>query len=801
MMVINKNNYLNLVFKSYGWYIYKTLLTKTQYYTCEQIKKYQYNNLKKTLIQASKVPYYAEIYNNLGFDPRLDFKKLSDLSILPILTKEIITERYVDLINPTYKSIAIEYSTSGSTGNPMNMLLTPYMVAIDKAMIFRHHSWATNKMRPTIFSIRSYVRKNEKSPFYRYDRISNNYFFSAYDLTKKNVKFYRDYIVKINPDIIRGYPSSISLLCEFLTSKDIKRLTNLKGIYTSSETLTSDERNRIVNLFGNRLFNWYGMTEPAIIIKEGPNHEGMHLCFEYGYHEFLDSDLKPQIKNLITTSYFNSVMPFIRYDTQDLVQIFEKEFIPSQTSKITLPLVKTVIGRKDDYIIGFEGHKVPSINFYTFFRTFKNIIGFQIIQYSSREILCLIKNRHKLNHEELQKINHGLKIRIGNVPIYVKEVEKFQTNKDGKSLVILKKTGTYKIDFFKEYTLSTQKAWKELEDGLTNSKKMDWNEANVSPVFKKMRGLDLLFTTDHYLKWYPRTFHHSFLTKLQKYIGFNIHSSNISLTHGSDNALRLILHVFGEAGCKCLVLIPNYDNFRSQAQLFDISIETHEVLSNNEQNLQRIIHKIKESNFNIIYLSNPNNPVGYCFSDDQILQIVEVAKEKDCIVIVDEAYFEFSLKSCVNLLHSFNNLIIVRTFSKAFGLAGLRIGYIITSQEINVNIQKVSNPKDVTMFAVKAAEISLDNIDMVKDYVDNVNRNKKIFYSHCKKRKLAYYESEGNFVSFKIPNLNDYIKKMADNKIYVRDRSMYFKDSYVRVTIPGTSDFEEFIKLHDDIIK
>lgn len=349
-----------------------------------------------------KTPYYAKLFKEINFDPNKDFNKLEDITKIPLLSKDVLKEDYKSFINTSYKGVGVEYKTSGSTGKPLTMLLTPFMVAMDKAMIFRHHYWVTGKIRPVIVSIRSYIPDNEKSPLFKYNRLENNYYFSAYHLSKDNVMKYIAQIIKINPDVIRGYPSSIAFFSDFIDKSQVSKLTNLKAIITSSESLSISERDFIESKFGNILFNWYGMTEPAVIIKEHHSGQGMKICFEYGFYELLDTD-QLHIKKLVTTSFNNSVMPFIRYDTGDLIEVDT-----TMTDSSIFDVVKNVIGRKDEYIIGSLGNKVPSINFYTLFRNFKYLTGFQIIQYTSKEILLLIKSSVPLSESDKSQIIEGM---------------------------------------------------------------------------------------------------------------------------------------------------------------------------------------------------------------------------------------------------------------------------------------------------------------------------------------------------------------------------------------------------------
>lgn len=797
MILLSKNSKAILLFKAYGIVVYNFFLKKSQYYTKARMEAYQFKKLRKTLIDAQKVPYYQRLFREINFNPERDFQTLADLEKIPVLTKDQIRANFNDLINPAYKGFAVKYYTSGSTGSPMPMLLTPFTIAIDKAMIFRHHSWCTGKFRPRIFSLRSYVRKSEKEPLFRYNWFENNYYFSAYNLDKESAPFYIEQLIKLNPDIIRGYPSSIAFLCDYLSKEDVKKLTNLRGIFTSSETLSDIEREKIINKFGPVLFNWYGMTEPAIIIKEGPDHDGMHLCLEYGYPEYSDTE-NAHIKKLITTSLHNSAMPFIRYETGDMVELANST-TSSAPSGINLPKIRTVLGRKDDYIIGEKGNKIPSVNFYTLFRTYEEIIGFQIVQFTTKEILLLLKTRHPLTQEQKQVLLEGFLQRTGKLPVYLKETDKFITNSDGKTLVVVKKAGSYKLTNFEEYTLSTQRAWDNHKHHI-NSYKLDWNEADVTPLTSINKILSGVFETDHYIKWYPKTVHEELMVELCKYCD-NLSRENILVTHGSDNALRMILQSFTEKGNQFLNLKPTYDNFRAQANAFGLEEVSVEVSAADDSSVNRIIQCIEEEDIRLVYLCNPNNPIGYQFSNEQLDRIATACKAKNALVIVDEAYTEFAGKNAIPLVRKYDNLVIARTFSKAFGLAGLRLGYILAQESVITTLTKIYNPKDVTMLAALAGTHLLRNFDSVQAYINEVNDNKKKFYAHCEANQVKYFPSEGNFVSYKVDSTSDYLAFLEQNNIYLRDRSKYFNDSFVRATIGAKESFEIFLEKHDQYLK
>src|SRR5439155_5074821 len=193
------------------------------------------------------------------------------------------------IVDTRYLSWSMLSNTSGTTGEPLRMRLNEHYSAFDYACIFRHWSWAGYSFRKRMVAVRSYVPKTESDPLWRYSRSQNTLYLSAYHLTPKNCDQYIEKILEFRPEFIRGYPSSVAVLAEYAYPMRA-RFATIKGIFTSSETLLLQERQVIERTFGQKIFNWYGMTEPVLVITECEAHEGMHVNWEYGYGEFVHDD-------------------------------------------------------------------------------------------------------------------------------------------------------------------------------------------------------------------------------------------------------------------------------------------------------------------------------------------------------------------------------------------------------------------------------------------------------------------------------------------------------------------------------
>jgi phenylacetate-CoA ligase len=154
-------------------------------------------------------------------------------------------------------------------------------------------------------------------------------------------------------------------------------------------SLSAQERLVIERTFGRKLWDWYGMTEPAVVITERADHDGMEVNWEYGYPEFLEAPgLGGAERGLIATSLHNPVMPFIRYETQDIACLD-----PRSDEAGLYPRVSAMSGRKDDCLITPDGARLPSLNFYSLLQTYSDILRFQFVQTDVSHVTMKISTR------------------------------------------------------------------------------------------------------------------------------------------------------------------------------------------------------------------------------------------------------------------------------------------------------------------------------------------------------------------------------------------------------------------------
>jgi len=339
------------------------------------------------------------------------------------------------------------------------------------------------------------------------------------------------------------------------------------------------------------------------------------------------------------------------------------------------------------------------------------------------------------------------------------------------------------------YKLTSHKAWEIENKGKVL--KLDWNEATIPPS-PKVKKYILEFLEKGNLNWYPDVDNKRLKYLLSNYI--NLPEENILYFSGSDSAHEYICRAFINPGDNILMISPTYDNFRATAEASGALIYHFflDIKKNFFFNQKEFINYLKNNNFKIVYICNPNNPTGNTYSVEFFKYLLK--NFQNTLFIIDEAYIEFGGESAKDLVVKYDNVIITRTFSKAFALASFRVGYIIASKNIIEVLSKLRNPKNVPTLSQIAAIAALEDIDYMKTYVKEVNNTKKWFLKELKKIGIKTYGKAGNFILLYIPNKKDkLIKYLEKNYIFVRDYSHVerMKD-FIRITI-GTKKQMEIV--------
>ncbi|RJO69588.1 MAG: histidinol-phosphate aminotransferase family protein [Myxococcales bacterium] len=297
--------------------------------------------------------------------------------------------------------------------------------------------------------------------------------------------------------------------------------------------------------------------------------------------------------------------------------------------------------------------------------------------------------------------------------------------------------------------------------------KLDWNECTIPPSPKVRRAVMQYIDGQLGLNYYPELFSNELRHALQRHVGLPY--DHILVTNGSDDALELVCKTYLDPGDVVLAPYPTYTHAILFAKSRGATIE--KVLYDDPftADLDRLLAQIRPET-KLIYLVNPNNPTGAMFEPEELAQIAEAAPQ--AIVLIDEAYVEFSgRENALSLVHRYDNVVVTRTFSKLYGMAALRIGYLVSSQPAIRELSKLYNPKSVNQLAQVAAIAAVEDADYYARYVEEVTHSKRLFGMWCERHGLDFHSTPANFAMVKVDRLEEVIDALAEEGVYVRDRS------------------------------
>jgi histidinol-phosphate aminotransferase len=266
-----------------------------------------------------------------------------------------------------------------------------------------------------------------------------------------------------------------------------------------------------------------------------------------------------------------------------------------------------------------------------------------------------------------------------------------------------------------------------------------------------------------------------------KHLG--LQNDQVLLTNGVDEAIHLICVAFLEDGDEALICTPGFF-------MYDVSIELmtrgglRKVQADESLTFpfERFLAAITERT-KLMIVASPNNPTGAVVSRQQLLQIAEAAPH--ALLMVDEAYFHFHGETTMGDVGDVPNLLVARTFSKAYGLANLRVGVVAAREEIIGYLKKVSSPYNVNGVALDCLPAAIADQDYVRWYVAQVTTGRERMMAGLDALGVEYFPSAANFVLMKIgPKHKELVTAMRARGVLLRDRSSDPGcDGFVRITI------------------
>ncbi len=280
--------------------------------------------------------------------------------------------------------------------------------------------------------------------------------------------------------------------------------------------------------------------------------------------------------------------------------------------------------------------------------------------------------------------------------------------------------------------------------------------------------------------------------------GLKVATKNIFLTNGSDDAIKMLIDLFFKKGDRVALPVPTFFIYNHFLKLKGARVEEVPYLKNNKEfqfPTDDLLASIRKGVAGVI-LCNPGNPIGVSVSKKTLLKIAEESRKRNIPLIVDEAYIEYSGLTLAPFLRQYPHIVLLRTFSKAYGLAGLRIGYVVAGENITSALARLRLPWSVNNIAVIAAQIVLGDKKSVFLEVKNQKARLGNLALLLKKKGAIIYPTTTNFILCKVENAQRTLASLAKKKILVKDLSHYpsshgLLKNILRITVPSQEDFNK----------
>ena len=252
---------------------------------------------------------------------------------------------------------------------------------------------------------------------------------------------------------------------------------------------------------------------------------------------------------------------------------------------------------------------------------------------------------------------------------------------------------------------------------------------------------------------------------------YEISEDCVTVSNGSDEMLSILESTFLEKGDRVLVIEPDFSMYRFYSSLYEVECISIDKDSNLNVDLESVLKKIQEEKISMVIFSNPCNPTGQGIEADKVRNFIRKA---DCLVILDEAYMDFWNQSLIKETQSFDNLVVLRTASKAVGCAALRLGFAVSNKTITSALKAVKSPYNVNSVSQKFGTIVYKNKIKLKNRLKNIVNNRDLLYNKLKviQNDVMTFEvmpATANFVYIKTPDAEQIQEFLRNNSIAVRN--------------------------------
>lgn len=274
-----------------------------------------------------------------------------------------------------------------------------------------------------------------------------------------------------------------------------------------------------------------------------------------------------------------------------------------------------------------------------------------------------------------------------------------------------------------------------------------------------------------------------------------IDSQQIFLGNGSDEIIDVLMRIFAEPKIdKILVFNPTYGMYEVSANINNVEVLSFSLNQNFQIDFTPALEKtLQDEKLKMIFICSPNNPTGNTIAEDSIFKILNNYKG---IVVIDEAYQDFSNKaSWISEIHNFPQLVVMQTFSKAWGLAGLRVGMAFAQKDLIHYMNKVKPPYNISTLNQMKALQSLQNIETIEIQMNVIQEQRNFLEKELKNFSFVkkVYPSEANFLLMEVENADQLYQYLVAEKLIIRNRNKVVKNC-VRITVGNSLENKKLLE-------
>ncbi|MBQ8814162.1 MAG: histidinol-phosphate aminotransferase family protein [Lachnospiraceae bacterium] len=328
------------------------------------------------------------------------------------------------------------------------------------------------------------------------------------------------------------------------------------------------------------------------------------------------------------------------------------------------------------------------------------------------------------------------------------------------------------------------------EEGRSAYLRMDMNE-NPEGLPGDFVDSVLAEITPEYLATYPEPGH--FCRKYAKQLG--IRPEQVCATSGSDTAIRYIMETFVGRGHKVVTVTPTFEMYRVYCNMYGYEHVGVPYDSKFQISVEDILNTIDERT-DLVALLNPNNPIGRAFTEDEVRTIMDKVTACGAVMVIDEAYHYFYPNTFIKLIDEYDNLLLLRTFSKMYSIAGCRLGAVIGCEQLIEYINHVRSSAEVNTVALLFGERLIDHPEVLDELIRTEREGRKYLIDELEKHGYTCHNQDGNFLFIEPKSDSAQLAQRLkdDYKVLIKRYGNPLLSKYIRISTGSKAAMSRFLE-------